>query len=77
MSMNLFYYQVRWGAWQEIFFVNPATASNQQVPCVQLQVTIPDGNNLDIQFRWETMASILNGDDAVMIDDLEVWEIPI
>jgi hypothetical protein len=62
------YYKVDGGAWQEIFFIeHPSTTNNQQVPWQFVEVGIPDGDEVKIQFRWETSAK---DDDMVMIDDL-------
>ncbi len=65
------YYRVDGGAWQEIFLIDPETQSNQQVPWQFVEIGVPDGNGVEIQFRWETSAG--SSDDIVMIDDLELW----
>ena len=64
------YYRVDGGAWQEIFVIVPTTQNNQQVPWEFIEIGIPDGNGVEIQFRWETSAG--SSDDMVMIDDLEL-----
>ena len=64
------YYRVDGGAWQEIFFIVEPITGNNQVPWQFVEIGIPDGNGVEIQFRWETSAG--TSDDMVMLDDLEL-----
>jgi len=63
------YYKVDDGAWQEIFVIVPETIPpNEQEQWEFVEIGIPDGDGVYIQFRWETSAGAY--DDMVMIDDL-------
>ena len=66
------YYRVDGGAWQEILNVDPAIGNGNQKAWQQLQVPIPAGNSLEVEFRWETSQN----SEHVMIDDMQVTGIP-
>ncbi len=68
------YYRVDGGAWQEIFFIDDLTTMNNQKPWQFVEIGIPDGNGVEIQFRWETSAG--SSDYMVMIDDLRLTGFP-
>jgi hypothetical protein len=67
------HYRVNGGSWQEILNEDPIIGNGNQKPWQQLQVSIPDGNTLEIEFRWETSQNT----EHVMIDDLEITGILI
>jgi len=72
------YYRIDGGAWQEIFNIDPAIGNGNQIDWQFVLVSLPDsGNQVEIEFRWESSASIYDGDDVLMIDDLELTGFPI
>jgi len=67
------YYRIDGGAWQEIFNIDPAIGNGNQASWQPISILLPDtGNQVELEFRWESSASISNGDDVLMIDDLEL-----
>ena len=72
------YYRIDGGAWQEIFNIDPAIGNGNQASWQPISILLPDsGNQVELEFRWESSALISNGDDVVMIDDLELTGVPI
>ena len=65
------YHRVDEGAWQEIIFIQQPSTGGQQENWTEVEIGIPDGNGVEVQFRWETSAGP-GSDDIVMIDDLEL-----